>query len=297
MSDELKQYNHLKYEEKDTASEQDGFVDFLFQHSDINCPEVNTDKAWDQLAQRMATDKSKKQAVWLKIAASIAIIATTAFSVYFFNVDPDQIQVASGAEKVLVTFPDGSTGFLNAASEFSYPEKFGLSRDVEFSGEAYFDIKKSKKPFVINANGVDVKVLGTAFNLVTSENEVHLYVDRGLVAFEKDGEETPVEAGKQAVFDKVTNTVSIKDVPDANIMSWRNGTFKFEDTPFGEVLNELSGYYEVEFKLANKNLKSCRVSASINGRSLEEVLLLLESILDVKTKLKDNTVKISGKGC
>ena len=297
MSDELKRYNHLNYEVKNTSSSEDGFVDFLYQHSDLACPDVSTDKAWDQLAQRIAADKSRKQSVWLKIAASIAIIATTAISVYFFNSDPDLIQVASGTEKVMVTFPDGSTGFLNAESQFSYPEKFGLSRNVEFTGEAYFDIQKSKKPFIINANGVDVKVLGTAFNLVTSEDQVHLYVDRGLVAFEKDGKETPVMAGKEAIFNKTTNEVQINDIPSSNIMSWRNGTFKFENTPFNEVINDLSEYYEVTFKVNNKNLTNCRISASIDGRSLEEVLTLLESILDVKTKLKDNTVKISGKGC
>ena len=207
------------------------------------------------------------------------------------------MQVASANEKVSVTFPDGSTGILNAQSQFTYPEKFASERNVSFSGEAYFDIQKSKKPFIINTNGVDVKVLGTAFNLITSKNEVKLYVDRGLVAFSKDGKETKVSAGTEAIFDRNTNEVTIKESPSTNIMSWRNGTFKFDNTPLGDVIQDLEEFYQVDFKFANENLKKCRVTASIEGKTIQEVLSMMESILEVNTKLKNSTVKISGKGC
>ncbi|MEQ9467530.1 MAG: DUF4974 domain-containing protein [Ekhidna sp.] len=294
MANDLKVYNHLNYNDG-SSSEKDSFVEFLFQHTEVNAPDVDENVAWDKLNQKIHT--SSQSFSWMKIAAAVAILAVLSVSVYLYNPTPSLIQVASLDEKVSVTFPDGSVGVLNANSSFSYPEKFGEERNVSFTGEAYFDIQKSTKPFIIDVNGVDVKVLGTAFNLITTENEVTLYVDRGLVAFEKEGTQTQVPAGKEAVFNRATASVEVKEAPSENIMSWRNGIFNFNNTPLNEALTELSEYYDVEFQLSNADLQQCRVSATFNKQPLSEVLSTLSSILKVKTSLKDNTVKISGQGC
>ncbi len=297
MNKDLRRYNELNYNQKTTSNtEKEGFIDFLYQNASIDCPEVDAQKAWDNLASELSKKKGTPSSSWLKIAASIAVILSVALAVLLTG-KPEQLQVASADQLKSVTFPDGSIGVLNENSEFQYPERFGDERRVTFNGEAYFDIKKSKKPFIINANGVDVKVLGTAFNLITTDEKVFLYVDRGLVAFSQDGTETKIKAGLEATFDKSSKKVEIMDKPSRNIMSWRNGNFKFENTPLKEALNDLQEYYQVDFKLSNEKLENCRISASINKKSLSEVLRLLEEILDVKTKQKDNTVKISGKGC
>jgi transmembrane sensor len=257
---------------------------------------VDENQAWDQLTQKLDTSK-KSTFNWLKIAASVVIVLSVSIALYISNAPIKELEVATTDERINVTFPDGSLGVLNEYSSFSFPEEFGDDRRVSFSGEAYFDIIKSNKPFIIDANGVEVKVLGTAFNLITDENNVSLYVDRGLVAFSKDGVDTKVKAGLEAIFNKKTNKVTIKEIPNANIMSWRNGYFKFDDTPLNEALADLSEYYDVEFKLTNNKLSSCRISVVINQKSLSEAVDLIESILAVKAEIKNHTVKISGKGC
>lgn len=295
MANDLEAYNHLNYKEQHSSTE-DEFVEFLFQHSDIEAPEVDENKAWEALNRKIHHNPNKSF-TWMKIAASVAILAILSISLFLYNPTPDQIHVASTDQKVNVNFPDGSIGILNANSSFTYPEQFGDERNVSFTGEAYFDIQKSKKPFIIDVNGVDVRVLGTAFNLITTDNEVKLFVDRGLVAFEKEGKQTQVAAGTEAVFNRKDATVEIKPMPSANIMSWRNGIFNFDKTPLSEALVELGEYYKVEFKLSNDQLKKCRISVTFNKQTLDEVLETISSVLDVKTSLKDNTVKISGSGC
>ena len=297
MSRDLERYNHLKYNQKSAPeTEKEDFIDFLFEHSEIKYPEVDENEAWDRFSSQLSSEKKESKSVWLKIAASVAILLSVSLAI-FLTSESEQLQVVSQAEITTVTFPDGSTGVLNQNSVFEYPEEFGNERNVTFRGEAYFDIQKSEKPFVINANGVDVKVLGTAFNLITTNEEVVLYVDRGLVAFSKNGIETKVTAGLEAVFNKESEEVEIRKQPTRNNMSWRNGEFKFDNTPLKEALGDLTEYYQVGFKLSNDKLENCRISASFNEKSLGEVLGLLEEILDVKVKLKDKTVKISGKGC
>ena len=294
MAKDLKVYNHLNYQEQPPERDDD-FVEFLFQNTEIKAPEIDENKAWEKLNQKIYNPD--KGFVWMKIAAAVTILAILSISVFLYNPTPSQLHVASTDQKVSVTFPDGSIGILNANSSFTYAEKFGDQRNISFTGEAYFDIQKSKKPFIIDVSGVDVKVLGTAFNLVTRENEVRLYVDRGLVAFEKDGEQTQVPAGKEAIFDISTSSVSIKDVPSENIMSWRNGVFNFDKTLLSVALNELSEYYNVDFELSNDKLENCRLTVSFDKTPLNKVLKTISTTLGVKTSRKNNTVKISGQGC
>ena len=239
MANDLKVYNHLNYKEQPFEKE-DGFVEFLFQHSNMDAPEVNEDAAWNALNKKVYNPN--KAFAWMKIAAAVAVLAVLTLSVYLYNPEPSQIHVASNTEKLSVTFPDGSLGVLNVGSSFTYLEEFGDERNVSFTGEAYFDIQKSEKPFIIDVNGVNVKVLGTAFNLVTTEKDVKLYVDRGLVAFEKDGDLTEVPAGMEAIFNRSDASVQFNNIPSENIMSWRNGVFKFDKTPLSKALNELSEY-------------------------------------------------------
>ncbi|SNT12477.1 FecR family protein [Ekhidna lutea] len=294
MAKDLRVYNHLNY--KDQPSEgEDKFVEFLFQHTEMDAPEIDESKAWNALTQKI--NNPNRSFAWMKIAAAVTILAILSVTVYLYEPTITEVHVASADEKVSVTFPDGSVGILNTNSSFSYPEKFGDSRNVTFEGEAYFDIVKSEKPFVIDVNGVDVKVLGTAFNLVTSKDEVKLYVDRGLVAFEKEGQQTQVSAGKEAIFNRSNGTVELKEMASLNIMAWRNGVFNFDDTPLNEALDELSEYYDVDFELSDDKLLSCRISATFKNQSLKEVLETIGTVLNIKTTIKNDIVKISGQGC
>lgn len=294
MANDLKAYNHLNYKEP-ASSKEDEFIEFLFQHSKKEAPEVDENKAWEALNQKI--HNPNKSFMWMKIAASVAILAALSISLFLYNPASSQIHIAASDQTVNVTFPDGSIGVLNVNSSFTYPEQFGDERNVSFVGEAYFDIKKSEKPFIIDVNGVDVRVLGTAFNLITTDEEVKLYVDRGLVAFEKEGEQTQVPAGNEAIFNRKDASVEIKSIPTENIMSWRNGVFNFDKTPLSEALTELGEYYDVEFELSNEKLQKCRISVTFNKQTLKEVLETISSVLNVKTSLKDTTIKISGSGC
>ena len=280
----------------DEVNVSDNFVEFLTKNSESEAPEIDEEKAWDKLKFSISPP-TKQNFSWLKIAACIALLVSIGYLLIDSNTSPDYRQISSNSQKLAVAFPDGSKGILNKLSSFSFPEKFGSERRISFSGEAYFDVKKSEKPFIIEANGVEVKVLGTAFNLITNESSVSLYVDRGLVAFSKNGVDTEIAAGLEAVFNKTTNEITISEVPAANIMSWRNGLFKFNNTPLNQVIKNLSAYYEINFQLSHPELSSCRITATINEHSLDEVLGLLEKILDVKAEKENTSVRISGQGC
>lgn len=293
--DLIERYNHLHYK-SDSSIEGQDFVDFLYENTSDETPEVDVDAAWNATLVKI-NKENKASYGWLKVAASIAVVLTVAFSAWKINSNPDQLYISTTNKKTEVTFPDGSKGVLNENSSFSFLNEFGDERRVAFKGEAYFDIKKSTKPFIIEIEEVEVKVLGTAFNLNSTESSVELFVERGLVAFVKDGVETKVTAGNEAIFNKEDASVTFSDMPQPNVMSWRNGTFNFDKTPLSDALVQLEEFYNVSFKLSNEAIANCKITATFDQKSLKEVIKSLETLLTVKTNKIGNTVKISGKGC
>ncbi len=294
MSKDLSErYNQLL--NKEGSSIERDFIDFLIEKSEIECPEVDVIFAWNKFEAKVVRQKSSFH--WLKIAAAIVIVCISTVLLIQIQSSGELLTVSSLDQKAHVKLPDGSIAVLNKNSTFSYPSAFGDERLVSFQGEAYFEVKKNPKPFIIDVGSVQVKVLGTLFNLETHGDEISLFVNRGLVAFVNNGVETQVRAGMEAVFNKKDRSITFSKNPSHNIMSWRNGVFKFNDTPLSVALNQLEEYYNVSFKLNNKKLESCKITASFEKKSLNEILKVFSSILQVKMKQKGDIVRISGNGC
>ena len=289
----IERYNHLHH--KNHSEGEKGFVDFLYEKSDFTPPEVDLDKQWAAF-NRNLNQTRKSSNTWMKVAASLVILVGVCVATWNY-LAPDELTIATTDKKMNVTFPDGSKGILNTNSSFSFLEKFGDERNVAFTGEAFFDITKSKKPFIINTGDIEVRVLGTAFNLSTNGPDVELYVERGLVAFEKEGEQTHVEAGWKATFNKSTSEIAIDKTPSLNSSSWSTGLLEFDNTLMSEVINDLESYYDVHFELVSSDIESCTLTATFDNEPVEEVLKTIESVLSIQSELSNDQVLLSGTGC
>ncbi len=273
-------------------------IDWMFENSVAEAPETDVDLAWNKLQSKISepVQKSWYSSLLFRVAASVAIIAITVFGTQqYWNADP-LTEIAATSQGHEVVFPDGSRSVLNEQAVVAYPEKFDDTRTIEFEGEAYFDIVKDTKPFIIKMNGIDVRVLGTAFNLTTSGDNVEVLVERGLVAFEKGDKQVKVAKGQLGIFNKATLEIKVDTTPPSNLMSWRTGKFNFEDAALSQVTDELGQYYSVNFKVSSQ-LDNCRVTAKFDNAPLTEVLKVLETVLNASVSQDKTTVKIKGKGC
>lgn len=295
MPKELERYNHLRYNER--TSESKGFTDFLYEHTEDSAPEIDVDVAWNSLHGKLKSEPQSNSYSWMRVAASVVLLVGVGFFVWKIATKAEIQTVSTFEERMSVTFPDGSTGVLNKQSSFSFPEQFGEERLVSFEGEAFFDIKKSDKPFIIDVNGVEVRVLGTAFNLTSTNSMVELIVARGLVAFAKDGEQTKVKAGLKAVFNKSSGEVVIEENNSENTASWTNGRLDFNSTLFSQVVSDLEAHYDVTFEVEVKDLNKCRFTGSFENQSLGEVIETIEDVLDVKMSKVDGVINVTGAGC
>ena len=163
-----------------------------------------------------------------------------------------------------LTLPDGTQVWMNSASELRYPTSFReANRVVELSGEAYFEVaQNARQPFKVKANGTEVKVLGTHFNVHAYPDEPNtqttlvegsIQVSNPTSDISKSANPNQRSAisksailvpGQQAVTtreDLTTRNANIKQV-----LSWKNGLFIFEEMKLEEVLREISRWYDIE---------------------------------------------------
>jgi ferric-dicitrate binding protein FerR (iron transport regulator) len=149
--------------------------------------------------------------------------------------------------------PDGTKVWLNAASSLKYPTAFtGKERNVELTGEAYFEVAHSSTlPFRVNINTgrMKVDVLGTRFNIMAYEEEelVKTTLLEGAVKVTGDGNGKRLEPGQGASLNKRNGTMEVLDhVNMEEAVAWKNGSFQFEGNDIQSVMRQIARWYDVD---------------------------------------------------
>ena len=179
-----------------------------------------------------------------------------------------------------VVLPDGSKVWLNAASSLLFPTAFtGSQRKVELTGEAYFEVAKNKdKPFLVKVGDMQVKVLGTHFNInaYSDENTIRTSLLEGSVKIIKDNKSKLLKPGNQAVLNKKQNEIDITDIDMNGVMAWKNGLFQFEGDNITTIMREIGRWYNVEIVYSGKVSTRTFEGKISRDAELSEVLRILE---------------------
>lgn len=149
---------------------------------------------------------------------------------------------------------DGSKVWLNAGTEFRFPQNFKAEKDhrtVFLKGEAFFDVESDKnKPFIVNSNEIQVEVLGTQFNVSSYDNESKLtttLVEGSVAIAEKNNTNTTIlTPNHQAVFDKKGKTLHTKKVNTKMYTSWMDNVLIIDNYTFSEILKRLERKFDVK---------------------------------------------------
>jgi transmembrane sensor len=206
------------------------------------------------------------------------------------------LQIPNGGEYQLV-LSDGSRVWLNSASTIKFPVHFtGSTREVEISGEAYFEIAKNKeRPFKVYFNGSAVEVLGTHFNVNAYDNEVTQAVTllEGSVKVSKASHEVLIKPGQQATFAQ-SSQISVKNVTAEDAIAWKNGYFIFVDEDIKSIMRKLSRWYDFKVEYQG-NVEDEHFAGMISRfRNISEVLKMFETTGTIQFKIIPGDA--SGKG-
>jgi len=191
------------------------------------------------------------------------------------------VQVPLGMTSSII-LPDGTKVALNAGSTLKYPVTFDQkTRHVQLSGEAYFEVKKSKRqPFIVSTSDIAIQVTGTSFNCSAYPEDKR--IETALVEGEirisgvNGGERgLSVKPGELAVFSRSGNTIEKFSADLDKYTSWKSGKLIFRDDSMITVLAKLGRWYNVEFQVVDEEMLGYEYSATFSGESLDQVLKML----------------------
>ena len=185
-----------------------------------------------------------------------------------------------GGEYQLV-LPDGSKVWLNSGSTLRFPTAFiGSERIVELKGEAYFDIAKNPKmPFLVRTNNaMDIKVLGTQFNVMAYDDEknINTTLIEGSVEVLKGSGTTMLKPGQEAILNRGSGNIKVAQADLEQAIAWKNGYFIFYNENIESIMRKVSRWYNVDIvyqgNLNNKDF----VGTISRNKNVSELLKMLE---------------------
>lgn len=199
---------------------------------------------------------------------------------------------------------DGTLVHLNSGTTLRYPVKFikGENRQVFLEGEAFFDVAKDKKhPFVVNADNLNIRVLGTHFNVsnypedeltdvVLVEGSVGMYTsDQSFDA----ANNTVLKPGFKGSYNKKNSNINTKRVLTDSYTSWMQGKLVFKNMAFKDISKKLERHYDVTILNKNRKLENEKFYASFGDEPIEKILSYFNEIHGIKYTIKNTNITIN----
>lgn len=192
--------------------------------------------------------------------------------------------VTPAGQRAMVKLYDGTVVWLNARTSIRYPNVFmGDERRVELNGEAYFEVAHdAEKPFVVSTERLDIKVLGTEFNVSAykGRNEFSTsLVDGSLKIYNKNNENNALFVEPYEWVELVDNRLVKKHFDSMEFLLWKDGIYAFDDIRFLDIIKKLELYYETTIDVENKKLGIYKFTGKFRQRDgVESVLKTMQKI-------------------
>lgn len=250
--------------------------------------------------------KSRRRGVFVRYpyiaACAAAVVALLALQHIFFtgSTVSSTCLVASSEGKSGYNLPDGSYIWLNSGARLYYDDNLGVSgtRKVRLEGEAFFDVEKSGRPFVVDLDGkTRIKVLGTSFNVRNSDlwNEYEITLNSGRVQIISEGlKDIFLKPGQQCILSKDSSSAMVRNVDVSDVCSWTSDMLVFENSSLAEIALKLEHWYNTRIYFADGVDRDIRLSFKLGRESREDTFSLIGHLASVDCSFAtDDTVTIS----
>ena len=269
-----------------------------------------TDHAWKKLSHKIKNNETEVKSItsltsktlWLKIAATVLVIVVAGIGLSKFfagQKSTNSLAVVQNAveSKTKVILPDGSIVWLNVNSSVEYDADFGKhSRLVSLRGEAFFDVRKGKKDFIVRTDNLSIQVKGTRFNVNTDDlsgNE-KTTLEEGHVVLQINGNKTLYEMipGDQIAFNRTSNKVFLQKVNPSNYSAWKEAKLIFDNALLADIVKKLENRFKVTIAIDDAIAQRERLTMTIENESIDDVLEFIELSSRLHYRKEKNQIMI-----
>lgn len=205
----------------------------------------------------------------------------------------NKLEVPRGGE-CMIKLDDGTKVWVNAETKLKYPVVFvGDRREVVLEGEAFFDVAKNEKPFIVKTSFGDVRVLGTAFGIsaYASEPESYTTLVRGKVSVEREGiKPVVILPGEQVVTSKDGKMIK-QQVDVEEFVGWKDGIYVFKEKSLGEIMKTLERWYNISVDFQDKSLVDLPFTGNL--KRYDDINVFFDALTrtgDMKYRVEGNQV-------
>lgn len=258
--------------------------------------------------QNKISEKKRSQVSVLKIAlkyAAVIIFLVSLTTIYYrrqqFSHSYTQSEllhtsfITENGQRSKVVLPDSSIVWLNSGTTLSYPSDFSeTKRKVSLNGQAFFQVyHKENTPFLVQTNGLIVKVLGTKFDVdaYPENGEIDVVLESGKVELLKEDFSSfsyIMQPGEKATYDIAVKSLTINDTDASIYSSWKDGKLIFRNEKMENVIKKLERWFNIKIQVTDKQIYNSIFSGTIQNESYEEIFRYIEIVCNVKCKLIHN---------
>ena len=311
------------------ANEVQAFFDTPL-HFDEAVSDKRTERSLGSLRKKIAADKKNGSAAvrrihrakTIAVAAALLIMAGVGWLVVLRSGAPAataQNTVTSQKDsKTAVTLPDGTKVWINAGTRLTYGKSFGEeTREISLEGEAYFDVAHDKShPFIVHTQTLDVRALGTAFNVRAYDGEastqatlvrgaievtlnkknkekITLKPNEKIVVQNYNGQNKKADSSSGAAPELVLSTV-LRSPVDSGMLEtqWMKNSISFDQQKLADIIPVLESWYHVKITVETPSLLQRRLSGKIENESLGETLEFFKLTLGLRYKIDRENIAL-----
>lgn len=285
----------LRQVEADAALKKQ-FIEYKNMHallalSDKVDNKEDSRQGYQRFSKRIKTKQIRR--VFLQTIGYAATIALLVVSTYWFTsnrFESEQAAIventlyAPAGQRVKLTLQDGTEVWLNSQSQLTYPAIFSKDeRRVTIEGEAFFDVAKdTEKPFIVTSQGIEMKVLGTKFNVCSYPGEKTIQtslLEGKLKVYFTDSESNAVILHPDEQVTVKGHQMEVEALPHSDYFLWRDGIYSFDNEPLIDILKKLELYYDVKIIVKDQSIYKWEYTGKFRQRDgIDKILRMIQKI-------------------
>jgi len=282
---------------------------FFFKYGQKTVVEINYQSI---LAKNNIDEQSESIELILDHKSRVKIDTTNVDIVYSgtgeININSEKIDKSPGVQlnqlivpygkTSSITLSDGSKIWVNSGSRLIYPLVFdGEKREIYVEGEIYIEVEKKEQPFLIKTGKLDVRVLGTKFNVSAyrHDEEHSVVLVSGSVAIEDKATSNTnkISPDQKYAYNTQKGSAVIQNVDVNEYISWKSGFLTLKSQDLNTVLNKLRRYYNVTFLYNKDDIKNIRVSGKLNLKdNIDDILRAISITTPINYEISGKTIKL-----